>query len=242
LKKIIILASMLAALLTSALAQTTGGVFGPNISAGDRTAQFRIATSPSENGGPERWEARVHYQQALSETLRWRVVLQGSDFETGDFEYNFLQAELQWQFRKADENSPWASALRLDTRIVESDDGASRLGLNWTNQWNFENGWQFNNVVLTAREIGPDARDGIILELRNGVKYKLGPEMQIGVESFSALGRSNVLGSFKDQNHRIGPVVTGKLGDNTSYLAGVLFGVSDNARDVDFRLWLTKKF
>ncbi len=229
-----------------AYAQTTAGVFGPNISEGDRSAQFRIATTPGQNGGADRWEARVHYQHALKGNLRARIVFQGSDIETGKFESNFIQAELQWQFKKAAKKSSWqsswASAVRLDARLVEKDDGVNRIGVNWTNQWNPGENWQFNNVVLMGTEIGSNARDGLLLEIRNGVKYKIGANTRLGVESFSALGRSNALGNFNTQNHRLGPVMTGKLGAETKYLIGVLFGASRPARDVDFRLWLTRGF
>ncbi len=228
-----------------AYGQTTAGVFGPNISEGDRSAQFRTAMSPGQNGGMDRWEARIHYQHALADNLRARIVLQGSDIETGKFESNFIQAELQWQFKKANKQlsgAKWASALRLDARLVEKDDGANRMGVNWTNQWNPDRNWQFNNVVLVGTEIGANAGDGLILEIRNGAKYKIGANTRLGIESFSALGRSNTLGNFNTQNHRLGPVMTGKLGANTKYLVGVLFGASRPARNVDFRLWLTRGF
>ena len=114
--------------------------------------------------------------------------------------------------------------------------------MNWTNQWNPNGSWQFNSVILAGTEIGSDASDGLILELRNGVKYRLENGHQIGIESFSALGRSNALGNFNTQNHRLGPVMTGKVTGNTSFLIGALFGASDPARDVDFRLWLGHKF
>ncbi len=225
-----------------ALAQTTAGVFGPGISENDRSGQFRIAMSPGQNDGTDRWESRIHYQQAISDNLRSRIVLQGSNLENGSFESNFIQAELQWQFKKPDNNASWSSALRLDARFVEQDDGENRLGLNWTNQWNPGDKWQFNNVILTAVEIGNDVRDGLVLEVRNGVKYRINADTKVGVESFSALGRTNALGNFNTQNHRIGPVVTGKINDEISYLAGALFGASKPARDIDFRFWLGRKF
>ncbi len=241
-----LLVTFIVAVAAPAHGQTTAGVFGPNISEGDRSAQFRIATSPGQNNGPDRWEARIHYQHALKDNLRARIVLQGSDIETGKFESNFIQAELQWQFKKAAKKSSWqstwASALRLDARLVEKDDGVNRMGVNWTNQWNPNQTWQFNNVVLVGTEIGSNARDGLILEIRNGAKYKIGANTRIGIESFSALGRSNALGNFNTQNHRLGPVMTGKIGGETKYLVGMLFGVSRPARDVDFRLWLTRGF
>ncbi len=225
-----------------AQAQTTAGVFGPNITQGDRSAEFRIAQSPGQNGDGDRWEARIHYQYAFQDNVRARIVLQGSNIETGNFESNFIQAELQWQFKKADNRNPWASSLRLDGRLVEKDDGAHRLGLNWTNQWNPGDKWQFNNVILTGVEVGPDAQDGVILEVRNSAKYKITPVLQLGVESFSALGRTNALGNFNRQNHRLGPVLTGKINKDTSYLVGALFGASRPARDIDFRFWLNRSF
>ncbi len=239
-----ILLSCAGALFLSApaLAQTTAGVFGPGINKNDRSGQFRIAMSPGENSGFDRWESRIHYQQAFSDELRGRIVFQGSNLEDGSFESNFIQAELQWQFKKPDSKSSWSSALRFDARLVEQDDGENRVGLHWTNQWNPKGKWQFNNVVLTGKEVGSNARSGIILEVRNGVKYKLDNNMRIGVESFSAFGRSNALGRFNTQNHRLGPVITGKINGGTSYLVGALFGASDPARDTDFRFWLGRKF
>ncbi len=241
-KPVFLLAAILAGFTAPAFAQTTAGVFGPNISAGDRSAQFRAGLTPSEGSGEARWEARLHYQRAFSDNLRARIVVQGSDIETGSFESNFLQAELQWQFKQADKTSPWASALRFDARLVEQDDGASRLGVNWTNQWNPAGNWQFNNVVLVAKEVGDEARSGVLLEVRNGVKYKLKGGAQVGVESFSALGRSDNLGNFSTQNHRLGPVVTGKINAETSYLIGALFSASGGARDTDFRIWVGRRF
>ncbi len=238
----VIVASILVCAIGSAFAQTTGGVFGPNISAGDRSAQFRLGLSPAETDGDARWEARVHYQQAFSDTLRGRIVLQGSDIETGVFESNFIQAELQWQFKQADVASSWSSALRVDARLVEEDDGASRLGVNWTNQWVPNENWQVNSVVLVATEVGSEARDGVFLELRNGIKYRTSKTVQIGLESFSAFGHSTSFGRFNTQNHRLGPVVTGKLTEDVSYLVGALFGASDAARDLDLRIWIGRKF
>lgn len=220
-------------------AQTTGGVFGPGVSADDRSAQVRVAFSPGEDGGADRWAGRVHYQHGLSDSLRARIVLQGNDIETGDFETTFVQAELQWQFR---DTPKWQSALRLDARLAEDDDGADQIGLNWTNRVPLGERTSLTLVGLTGLQFGPRKRDGFGLETRVSLAHSLGKGVSVSLESFDAFGRTNKIGNFNTQSHRIGPAASVKLGGGVSLFGGVLFGTSDAARDTDFRLWVGRSF
>ena len=221
-----------------AAAQTTGGVFGPGVSAQDRSAQWRIALSPGEDGGADRWASRLHYQHGFTDSLRGRIVLQGSDIETGEFETVFAQAELQWQFKSG---SDWASALRFDARVAENDDGADQLGLNWTNQWSVAERTSLTGVVLTNVQIGNRRADGVGVELRGALAHRLDGGATIAVDSFNSFGRSVNFGRFKGDSYRLGPRVSGRMGD-IDMLAGVLFGLGGDARDTDFRVWLGKRF
>ncbi len=232
----------LMAFASFAQAQSTGGVFGPDIRASDKTGEWRVAYAPEDDGRDDAWSSRIHYQHALSDQLRARLVLSGDDIETGSFESTFLQAELQWQFKKPSEQSNWASALRFDTRINEGDDGIDFVGLNWTSRVPLNEKLTGKFVLLTAKQIGERANDGISLETRMAADYKLNNGLSLGVHSFNGFGNTTNLGSFNDQNHRLGPTLSGKINDETSFLFGPLFGLSDRARDVDVRFWLTRRF
>ena len=46
-----------------AMAQNTGGVFGPVVNEGHRSAQYRLAIVPDAAGGETAHAHRLHYQQ-----------------------------------------------------------------------------------------------------------------------------------------------------------------------------------
>jgi len=224
-----------------AAAQNVGGVFGPVVKEGDRSFQYRAGFSPGQDGGPDRFVHRVHYQQAINESLRWRVVAQGSDLEDGNLEGNFLVGELHWQFldQKTD---GWSSALRLDGRLTEGDDGASLIGLNWTSQVPLSEDWSFIGVILLAEELGDRARDGTFVQTRASLTHTLSGGNKIGVEMFSVHGDIGDLQDLDEQNLTVGPTFSTKLSEDWSLFAGMQFGLTDPARDTDFRLWFGRSF
>lgn len=223
-------------------AQTVGGVFGPNITAGDKTAEYRAAFAPVDGSGDVLFVQRVHYQHAFNESWRVRGVLQGSDTETGNQEFNFFQGEIQWQFLEKNRYGV-SSAVRLDVRLTEGDDGADLISFNSTTQWDINEDWRTTGVVLLGRQIGNDALDGINLETRVSLLRRVNARARIGVESFNVWGNSQGgFAALNDQRHSAGPVAALSLGDGWSALGGVLFGVTDAAPDSDFRIWITKSF
>ena len=225
-----------------AAAQTTGGVFGPGVSAGDRTLEYRAAFAPVDGSDDVRFVHRLHYQHALNESWRLRGVLQGSDVETGRQEFNFFQAELQWQFLEKNERG-LVSALRLDGRITEGDDGPDLIGLNWTTDWNIDADWRIRGVLLVGKQIGEGRLGGVNLETRTSLTYRADENLRIGIESFNFYGNTSAgLGSFKDQRHQLGPSASLTLGNRWSLFGGILFGLSNPAPDTDYRLWITKSF
>ena len=222
-------------------AQNVGGVFGPVVKEGDRSFQYRAAFSPSQDGGADRFVHRIHYQHALSDSLRWRVVAQGSDVETGDLEGNFVVGELHWQFLDAKEDG-WSSAFRLDGRLSEGDDGAHLVGLNWTSQVPLTEDLSFIGVVLLAEELGDRARDGTFAQTRASLTYTLENKNKIGVEMFNVHGDLGDLQALDEQNLTVGPTFSTKLNEDWSLFAGAQFGLTDSARDADFRLWFGRSF
>ena len=218
-----------------AAAQTTGGIPGPGVSKDDRSAQLRLAWAPET----ERFAARLHYQHGLTDDLRARVVLQGADFETGDFETVFLQGELQWEF---DENPAWAKALRFDARLSENDDGADQLGLVSINQFRLAERWFARADVFTNLQVGSRRADGIGVEFRGLVGHRLDNGMTLTLETFNALGRGNKFGELKRNAERLGPGLSVPLGGGTSLYGSVLFGLNEATPDTDLRLWLTQRF
>ena len=222
-------------------AQFVGGVFGPGVNDGDRTAELRFGILPENGAGDTAVAARFHYQHALNDTFRLRGVVQGRDTGDGDFDYQLFQGEAQWQIVETTP-SGYSSALRFDVTL--RDRGSNSVALNWTNQWNLDERWQARAILLTFYGIGDEAFDGVGLQTRTRLTYKLDNGFSVGAINFSSYGNTDAgLGGFNDQNHAIGPMASGKFeGSDWSWWAGALLGLSDGAADEDFQVRLTKSF
>ncbi len=241
----IVLAGALAtaglALAAPSHAQNTSGVFSPSVRADDRSAQYRGAFTPGEDGGDARHAHRVHYQHALNDSLRWRVLAQFRDPGEGDVEYQYAQGELLWQVRERGDGV-WASALRFDLRLTEGGDSPDFLRVSTTNQFDVSDTWHVRALLLATRDISDDPRDGVALETRFSLTADIGGGRRFGAETFNRLGRSDDIQPFDEQRHTVGPVLSGRLAPQWGYQVGALFGVTDTARDQDYRFWLVRRF
>ena len=228
-------------LLPTAHAQNTAGVFGPDVAPGSQALDWRVSVAPGSDGRSDRVASRLHYQRAVTDDLRLRAVLQGADEPAADsdFDFDFFQLEAQWQFRE-DHASGWDSALRLDLQIAEGR--ADLLGLNWTSDVPLGGAWRARGVLLTAVQLGSQRGDGLFLQTRASVSYALGAGTQLQLQSFNIFGSTAGFGDFDDQNHALGPAVSGKFGRGWSFEAGLLFGLTDATADTDFRLFISRSF
>ncbi|WJG07797.1 hypothetical protein [Aliiglaciecola sp. LCG003] len=223
----------------TASANNVGGVFGPVINPTDKSLMFRYATSPGENGGEDAIATRLHYQQALNTDFRLRLLAQGRDI-SNDFQYDSAAVELLWQFQHRQQGD-WDSALRFDFRTRRGD-RAESVGVNWTNQWKLADSWSARAVGSLAWQFGSDkAATGTSFSTRAQISYKTESKLTLGMDMFNSFGKIGDFGSFNDQNHAIGPTISGKAA-NMKYMFGYLKGVSDGARDDVFRFWLGTSF
>jgi hypothetical protein len=237
------LALLLVSLFTArASAQNLGRVFGPDVARDDRGAAYRFAVSGENANGDSSYAQRLHYQRAVSDTLRWRAIINFRDRPGSDFELDHVQGELLWQLI---ERTPggFSSGLRLDTRLSEGDNTPHQLGVNWTSQWVLDNGWRARAILLFDRDIGPDARDDVFVQTRARLSRGLENGVRIGLESFNSFGGIDAgFGSFDDQRHQLGLAADIPLGEGWGVGAGLLLGVSDAAPDHDVQLRVSRSF
>jgi FTR1 family protein len=91
------------------------------------------------------------------------------------------------------------------------------------------------NLVF-EKEVGGGAGNDVELAHAFQLKYRLDKAFEPGIEMFSEFGPIGDMPGFDDQEHYIGPTITGEapLGETglkLKYNAGYLFGVSDDAAD-----------
>jgi hypothetical protein len=222
------------------VASNTSGVHGPDVKSDDRSMQLRLASSPGdENGQQDNWAYRLHYQHAFNDEFRGRMILQYRD--RGSFQYEYMRAELLYNFKKTADDGQWSSGVRFDIRQRRSD-SPEMVAINWTNQWDLSNGIRVRGILIGAWEFGSDrASSGTEIETRGSVTKKLEGGLTVGVEMFNDYGRVGDFGSFNNQSHQIGPMLGGSLG-GLKYEVRYLSGVSNGSRDHNFGLRFNKVF
>lgn len=229
------LAAGLLLLSVPAAAQNTGGVFGPVVNEGHRSAQYRAVYDFDTYG----FAQRLHYQQAVDDDLMWRVLVQARKTADSQVDTDFIQGELFWQL--PDLAAGWQHAVRFDVRYrTEGRPGA--IGLHWTNQFDLGEDWVARFVLLTATEIGDGANGDLIVQTRAMVAYSISSALSAGLEMFNTYGSIDDFPTLQMQDHQVGPVVAANLGSDWRLIAGVLFGMSDAASDAQGRVWMTHRF
>ena len=218
-----------------AAAQNTGGVFGPTVNDGHRSAQYRAAYDFDTHA----FAQRAHYQQAINGDLMWRVLVQARKTADSNVDADFIQGELFWQLSNPSRN--WQHALRLDVRYrTEGRPGV--IGLHWTNQFDLGEDWIARFVLLTATELGNGASGDLVMQTRAMIAYSINPTLSAGVEMFNTYGPIDDFPTLQAQDHQIGPVIAANLNSQWRLLAGVLFGMSKEASDAQGRVWMTHRF
>lgn len=230
----------LLALSSLVCASNTSGVHGPNVKEGDKSMMLRIALSPAdEDGQADNWAYRLHYQQAFNDKVRGRIIVQYRD--RGEFQYEYIRGEILYNFKKKSVNGIWSSGVRFDLRQRRGS-RPQEFAMHWTNQWDLSNGYTLRGILVGARQFGSDQRaSGTLIETRASINKKLESGISIGIESFGGYGQLGEFGSFNDQSHQIGPVISGSFA-GFKYNARYLAGVSNGTRDHNFGLFINKSF
>lgn len=208
------------------------GVMGPNIDIADNSVQFRTALAVAdENNQGNQWAYRVHYQHAFNEKYRGRIALQYR--ENDGFQYDFVRAELLYNFRRFSVDKKWSSSLRFDFRS-RGGGRAEELALHWSNEWNFFNGYIARAVIVAAQQFNGDVLDNETLFRINGGVYKwLSSEYTIGVEIFSERDEFGSRESTEQEGFYFGPTLNGRV-SRYKYKFRYLYGISSDVRDHNF--------
>ena len=218
-----------------ATAQSTSGVFGPVVDYGEKGWDYRLSYDPDGDN----FAQRLHYQRAINDDLRWRLVGQVRSTEDSDFDPDHLTAELLWQVTP--DAQEYQSGFRFDGRY-RFDDRPGRITVHWIHQWKHFESWTLRFILGSTQEIGSEASNGLAIETRASATRSLTNGPSLGVELFSQYGSTSDWLVFDDQRHRAGPVAVWKLGKDWRVYTGALFGVTDASPDTALRFRLIREY
>lgn len=207
------------------------------VNSGAESLQYRIAVDPEGSDGEASVAQRIHYLNSINDDLKLAVFAGARQTAESDFDFDYIHAGLF--FDLGEDASKYRTGVRFDVRLRDGS-RPNHLGMNWMNQYYFDNGWTARAVLLTAVQFGDRANNGVNLQTRWQLAKRLQSGRGVGLEMFSFYGSTDNLGNFDSQNHAIGPTFTVPIAPSWSVFSSVLFGVSESAPDLQFRFWLSK--
>jgi len=218
----------------AASAQSTGGVTGPKLAAG-QNIEYRIAFDPDR----DQFAQRIHYQNTITNDLRLRAIFV-SDFNDTDFRVRSLTLQAHYQFQRAAEG--WNAGLQFQGVIPDGNGGPGLARIAWANSLDIAHGGEVRLAGYAARQIGDFALPGVFLETRAELSFPAGQGARVGVQSFNEWGSTADFGRISSQSHRLGPLFRFALANGYTIETSAQIGITQGAPDTVFRMLIGRSF
>lgn len=230
-------------LAPAAHAQNTTGVFGPTVSLDDHDLEYRAAFVDGRDGDVV-WGQRLHYQKAVSESFRPRIILATRETSDGEVDFDFVRAEAVWQLTP--DGQDYQSGARFEAR-VRGDGRPAELRANWANQWALGEGWRARAILLNTLQVSNRTNRELIFSGRFGVSRKVGElagldGVRLGVHAYVDGGDTGGVRLLKGNGAEMGPFISFDVTDSVGLYLGTLHGLTGGSDDRQFRMFLSKAF
>ena len=176
---------------------------------------------------------------AFTDRFRSEVKLNAAS-NHGDYDFIFLEWGNRFQLIKNDPLWPRLS-LQENYRLSLIDGRADRVEFSALLGKDFGKVANIVNINLES-EVGADHQPGISFNVALKTRYLLDENFEPGLEIYDDFGKLNEANPRNSKKSLAGPTISGNLLPGTRYDTGLLFGISEGAPDVRFKLILTQIF
>ncbi len=222
-----------------AVAQNVSGVPSPVIKSGERAFEYRAAYGARDDGAADIFAQRFHFQQAIADDWRIRVLLVQE--KRGGEDLKLQSASMQVaHFIGATRD--WKTGFRADGEIPLVDGRPGRARLAWLNEFALADDIYLRGDLFIARQFGDAARDGVFIETRAEFGHVASKTLTFGAQVFNQWGATSGFGPWSAQRHEAGPFVRARVTKHARVEVSALAGLSAAAPDADFRVFLGYDF
>jgi len=167
------------------------------------------------------------------------------------WEHENYSFRLNFQYLESENNNGFDAGVRLTYDMADNDKGSDELEARFKHKYAINDEYEFRNNVIIEHEFGPAGTSGLQGELRFQLTKKFdlgeygigaGKQVKIGLESFHDFKNLRFVDEEWDQDHEIGPIISGNLTKSISFQTGFLYGLSEDSPRMAWRLFLNQKF
>jgi hypothetical protein len=235
---VVALAWLLAMALVPAGAQNTASIPSATVNAGEVLFEYRASYGTNNNGADDIFSHRIHANYAPTDDLRLMAFIEQRRRGDGSYVFRRLSPNVFTQFVQTEN---WDLAVRWQGDIPFEDGAPGRARLGLLNTWRFGD-LELRSNIYFGREIGRNAPDGYLFEMREEAALRVSPAVQIGAQVFNNFVSTKMSDDFDLQRHQAGPFLRTRTGKSLRLEAGLLFGVSAASPDVEPRLFAGYSF
>jgi hypothetical protein len=227
-------------LVSPALAQNVTGVFSPTVSEDDHAVEYRAAAVlDADNGDDFLWAQRLHYERAISDSFRPRIVVATEETGTNEVELDFIRVEAVWQLTPDDRKHQMG--MRFEGRV--RTEGAEEIRANFINQWQLPDDWRARAILMNTLQVAQRTNNELQFQGRFELSRKLPDRgMRLGLHSYVEMGDTGGIKIFNGDEAEIGPFVEFDLTDDVAVYVGTLHGVTSSSDDNQVRIFIERAF
>jgi hypothetical protein len=181
-------------------------------------------------------------------TDRWELILEGTFRQDIGESFEARRLELGAQYEIVERRGDgWGVAFRTLYEFALQDDIPDEILFGPLAKY-VRGKDSFTINTFFVGQVGSEAEiDSLELKVNWRLKHEFNDRFGLGVEGYSEIEDLVNAGSFKDQEHRLGPVAYWEFegrGGRTEweFAAGTLFGISDAVSDVTYKFDIEFKF
>jgi len=225
-----------------AIAGTVSSVGSPKVKKGATKIEARFGYSDADNESSQ--DNRIRFRQQIdhgfTDYYAARIVVQQDDRKGDNFEHNSIRLSNRFHILEASDHG-FDLGARIEYTHVDGDKTPSSITTGAYQLIPFGE-YEIRMNQLFSHDVGEDADDGVGAELRFQITRAISDTHKLGIESFNDFGNLTELSGYSAQQHEIGPVLKGKLGNGYAYETGYRAGISEGAANHNVKFFLSKSF
>jgi len=222
------LAAFSLALILSPQAQAAFFVYSPRVEKGIVEIESKNAWEFDSNGDDER-EHKLEVEYGF--TTWMSLGIEGEWEKEGSDGYDYTATEIEGLFQFTDPGEYWLDAgAFLEYEFAHPSGSADKIEAKLLLEKNFP---QFSHTAnfTIEQEVGDNANENPEWGVAWRSLYLYKPMINPGFEYYAEFNEIGNSGGFDEQEHFLGPVISGTLYPGVKYDLGWLIGLSDGTPD-----------